>query len=132
MRMVRFSGARAAAVAALLSLAAAGAAAAQAGRVVGRVTDGTGRPVPNASVTLLPADTTAPRQLATADATGGFDFAAVAPGAYTLKASGDGYRDRVVPFALAPGSIETVIARLPEAPSRAMKRARDDAPAPRP
>ena len=100
------------ALAALLAMAAP--AAAQEGRVVGRVTDGAGRPVRGASVVLVAADSgVAQRREATTGENGGFDFAAVHPGVYTLRASGRGYRERVVRVELAPAELESVIARLP-------------------
>ena len=97
-------------------LATAAPAAAQAGRVVGRVTDAAGRPVQGASVVLVAADSTGTRTPArreTTGETGGFDFAAVQPGVYILRASGTGFRERVVRVDLAPAKLESVIARLP-------------------
>jgi protocatechuate 3,4-dioxygenase beta subunit len=95
-------------------LATAGSAAAQAGRVVGRVTDATGKPVQGASVVLVAADSAGtPARRGTTGETGGFDFAAVQPGVYLLRASGTGYRERVVRVELAPARLESVIARLP-------------------
>lgn len=95
-------------------LATAGSAAAQAGRVVGRVTDATGKPVQGASVVLVAADSArTPARRETTGETGGFDFAAVQPGVYLLRASGTGYRERVVRVELAPARLESVIARLP-------------------
>ena len=97
-------------------LATAGSAAAQAGRVVGRVTDSTGRPVRGADVVLVAADSTAaPARRETTGDTGGFEFSAVRPGAYTLRASGAGYRERVLRVELAPAGLESVIARLSQA-----------------
>ena len=112
---VRVGGWRAGAV--LLGLLAmAGPAAAQAGRVVGRVTDAAGRPVPGASVVLVAADSTlAPVRREVTGETGGFDFSAVQPGVYTLRASGTGYRERAMRVELAPAELESVIARLPQA-----------------
>jgi len=102
-------------------LATAGSAAAQAGRVVGRVTDATGKPVQGASVVLVAADSARPARRETTGETGGFDFAAVQPGVYLLRASGTGYRERVVRVELAPAKLESVIARLPLArPSSAL------------
>jgi protocatechuate 3,4-dioxygenase beta subunit len=97
-------------------LATAGPAAAQAARVVGRVTDAAGRPVRGASVVLVAADSTsAPARREVTGETGGFDFSAVPPGVYTLRASGAGYRERVLRVELAPAQLESVIARLPRA-----------------
>ena len=98
-------------------LAAAGPAAAQAGRVVGRVTDATGKPVRGASVVLVAPDSAAaPARREVTGETGGFDFSTVPPGVYLLRASGPGYRERIVRVELAPAELESVIARLP--PSR--------------
>jgi len=95
-------------------LVAAAPAAAQPGRVVGRVTDATGKPVRGASVVLVASDsTTAPARRETTGETGGFDFATVQPGIYLLRASGSGYRERVVRVELAPAEVESVVTRLP-------------------
>src|SRR4051795_3379113 len=115
-------------------LATAGPAGAQAGRVVGRVTDSTGRPVRGAEVVLAAADSAAApaRREGAGGAggvggsavgagaevpgeTGGFECSAVRPGAYTLRASGAGSRERVLRVELAPAGLESVIARLPQA-----------------
>jgi protocatechuate 3,4-dioxygenase beta subunit len=91
-------------------------AAAQAGRVVGRVTDSTGRPVQGAQVVLVAADSTAaPARREVTGETGGFDFSGVQPGAYTHRASGAGYRERTLRVELAPAELESVIARLAQA-----------------
>lgn len=115
-------------LAALLAMVAP--AAAQEGRVVGRVTDGTGKPVRGASVVLVAADSgTTARREATTGESGGFDFAAVHPGIYTLRASGRGYRERVVRVELAPSELESVIARLPLArPAAPREPVRTDRP----
>jgi protocatechuate 3,4-dioxygenase beta subunit len=126
---VGFGGWRAAAV--LLGLlATAGSAAAQAGRVVGRVTDATGKPVRGASVVLVAADSaSAPARREVTGETGGFDFAAVRPGVYTVRASGPGYRERVLRVEIAPAELESVIARLPQArPANALAEPRRQRP----
>lgn len=106
----------------LLGLLAAGPAAAQAGRVVGRVTDATGKPVQGARVELVAADSAAtPARRETTGETGGFDFTTVQPGVYLLRASGTGYRERVQRVELAPAGLESVVTRLPLArPTRAL------------
>jgi protocatechuate 3,4-dioxygenase beta subunit len=87
-------------------------AAAQAGRVIGRVTDLAGNPVAHAQVALVPADSGAARRTAVTGETGGFDFASVPPGRYTLHASAPGFRERQLRVELRPDGRETVIARL--------------------
>ncbi|HSU15988.1 carboxypeptidase-like regulatory domain-containing protein [Longimicrobium sp.] len=95
---------------ALLSLAVP--AAAQAGRVLGRVTDAVGNPVARAEVALVSADSGAAPRKATTGETGGFDFAAVPPGRYTLRAAAPGFHPREVRVELDRDARETVIARL--------------------
>ena len=95
---------------ALLSLAAP--AAAQAGRVIGRVTDAVGNPVANARVVLVPADSAAAPRTAVTGETGGFDFAAVPPGRYSVRAAAAGFRERQLHVELRPHARQTVIARL--------------------
>ncbi|HEX6746314.1 MAG TPA: carboxypeptidase-like regulatory domain-containing protein [Longimicrobium sp.] len=112
---VRSGGAGAAVVVAgaLLSLLALAApAAAQAGRVIGRVTDAAGNAVANAQVILVAADSAAAPRTAVTGETGGFDFAAVPPGRYTLRAAAQGFRARELRVELAPAELETLIARL--------------------
>src|SRR5437763_16643395 len=110
----RFGGVRVVLVGALLSLLAIATAEAQTGRVVGRVTDAAGNPVPDARVTLVPADGALPQQVATTGETGGFEFSGVPAGPYTVRASRAGFRDRELRVELRPGELETVIARLRE------------------
>jgi len=93
-------------------------ASAQAGRVIGRVTDGVGNAVPSAEVVLVTPDSTAVARKETTGETGGFEFARVQPGQYTLHVRRAGYRPREIPVQLAPGGRETLIARLGTAPRR--------------
>jgi protocatechuate 3,4-dioxygenase beta subunit len=87
-------------------------AAAQAGRVLGRVTDGIGNPVAHAQVTLVAADSARAARTAVTGETGGFEFGAVPPGRYTVRAAAPGFRDRELRVELQPAEVETVIARL--------------------
>jgi hypothetical protein len=65
-------------------------------------------------VVLVAADSAGtPARRGTTGETGGFDFAAVQPGVYLLRASGSGFREKVVRVELAPAKLESVIARLP-------------------
>jgi protocatechuate 3,4-dioxygenase beta subunit len=111
-------------VALALAAGLSGPAAAQAGRVTGRVTDGVGHAVPQARVALVPHDSTGParaeaaRTETTTGETGGFEFASVAPGRYTVRVERAGFRGRELQLHLRPGTRETVIARLGESPRR--------------
>lgn len=87
-------------------------AAAQAGRVIGRVTDGVGNAVSDAKVALVSADSAAAVRTETTGETGGFEFARVTPGQYTLRVERAGYRVREMRVDLQPGGRETLIARL--------------------
>src|SRR3954464_444978 len=109
---VRLGRARVAVVVAGALLSLAVPAAAQRGRVLGRVTDGVGNPVAHARVALVPADSGAAQRTATTGETGGFDFAAVPPGQYTLRAAAPGFRPRELRVELAGDARETGIARL--------------------
>ena len=96
----------------VLVMAAAGPAAAQeTARVVGRVTDGAGNPVKGATLELV-ADAGGARASATSGETGGFEFAGVAAGAYTLRAQGSGFASHTSRVTVAAGERRTVIARL--------------------
>jgi protocatechuate 3,4-dioxygenase beta subunit len=98
-----------------------GQAAAQAGRVIGRVTDGAGNAVPQARVALVAHDSAAPAAAhseTTTGETGGFEFAAVAPGSYTVRVERAGFRGRELQLHLQPGARETLIARLGPPPRR--------------
>jgi hypothetical protein len=59
-------------------------------RVLGRVTDGVGNPVPGAQVTLVAHEGGAAQQ-AVAGTSGGFEFTGVEPGIYTLRAVRQGH-----------------------------------------
>ena len=104
-----------------LALAAAlhGPAAAQDGRVIGRVTDGVGNAVPAAKVALVAHDSAAPARSETITGeTGGFEFARLRPGRYTVRVERAGFRVREMQVQLPPGGRETLIARLGNAPRR--------------
>jgi protocatechuate 3,4-dioxygenase beta subunit len=91
-------------------------AAAQAGRVIGRVTDGVGNAVRDARVVLVAADSSAESSAGvrreTTGETGGFEFARVDPGSYTLRVERAGYRRHEVRVDLRPGGRELLVARL--------------------
>ncbi len=94
-------------------------AAAQNGRVIGRVTDGVGNAVPAAQVVLVAADSAgAVRKETVTGETGGFEFARLTPGRYTVRVERAGYRVREMEVHLPPGGRETLIARLGSAPRR--------------
>jgi hypothetical protein len=86
--------------------------AAQDARVLGRVTDGLGNPVPNAAVTLVADSNEAAAQTAVSGPTGGFQFQAVAPGTYTLRAVRDGFAAREQRITVRPGRVVTPVVRL--------------------
>ena len=96
-------------------------------RVIGRVTDAAGNPVTQATVVVIPADSAAPRARATTGDTGGFEFASLPAGGYTLRVERAGFRDRSLRLELVEGKLETVIARLPRA--RVTQVAEQSAPA---
>jgi protocatechuate 3,4-dioxygenase beta subunit len=116
----------------MMAVLAAVPAAAQTGRVLGRVTDGAGNAVAQARVALVAADSAAAVRIGSTGETGGFDFAAVPPGDYTLRVERAGYRVRELRVALGPGARETVIARLSPAPRRERLAQERTAPATRP
>lgn len=95
-----------------LAMALSSPAAAQTGRVIGRVTDGVGNAVSDARVALVSADSAAAVRTETTGETGGFEFARVTPGEYTLRVERAGYRVREMRVELQPGGRETLIARL--------------------
>jgi protocatechuate 3,4-dioxygenase beta subunit len=86
--------------------------AAQDARVLGRVTDGIGNPVPNAAVTLVADSGGTAAQRTVSGQTGGFQFQAVAPGTYTLRAERDGFAAREQRITVRPGRLVTPVVRL--------------------
>lgn len=108
--------------------AGAASAVAQDGRVVGRVTDGTGNPVAGARVTLVTAQ--APQQARTAvtGETGGFEFASVPAGSYRLRADEAGRASREVEVVVEPGKVESVVTRLASARPGRRAAERDENP----
>jgi Carboxypeptidase regulatory-like domain len=94
------------------ALAGAGPAGGQAARVLGRVTDGVGRPVAEARVALVPDGAAAPAHETVSGSTGGFQFAGVAPGSYTLRAARDGFGLREQRVTVAPGQVVSQVVRL--------------------
>lgn len=89
----------------------AGTLAAQDARVLGRVTDGVGNPVAQATVTLVGEDGAA-SQATTSGASGGFQFQGVAPGIYTLRAVRDGFAVREQRITVRAGRVVTPVVRL--------------------
>jgi protocatechuate 3,4-dioxygenase beta subunit len=93
--------------------------AAEPARVVGRVTDGAGNPVKDATLELV-ADADGTRAIASSGETGGFEFARVAAGTYTLRTERAGFAQGSTRVTVAAGERRTVIARLrPGRPVRA-------------
>ena len=86
--------------------------AAQESRVLGRVTDGVGNGLAEARVTLVPVDSGSARQETVSGRLGGFQFEAVAPGTYTLRAERDGYTVREQRITVRPGRVVTPVVRL--------------------
>lgn len=89
----------------------AGGLAAQDARVLGRVTDGVGNPVAQATVTLV-GEAGAASQATTSGASGGFQFEGVAPGTYTLRAVREGFAVREQRITVRPGRVVTPVVRL--------------------
>ena len=94
------------------ALAAAAPAGGQAARVLGRVTDGVGNAVAEARVTLQPDDAAARPHETVSGATGGFQFAGVAPGTYTLRVARDGMGARERRITVRPGQVSSQVVRL--------------------
>ena len=87
-------------------------AAAQDARVLGRVTDGLGNPVADAAVTLAADSGGTAARRAVSGRTGGFQFQAVPPGTYTLRAERAGYAVREQRITVRPGRVVTPVVRL--------------------
>ena len=98
------------ALAAAAVLGGAGSAQGQDARVLGRVTDGVGNPVAGAQVTLV-AEGGATLQTVTG-AGGGFQFSAVAPGSYTLRASAAGVPAQERRITVRAGQVMSQVVRL--------------------
>ena len=84
----------------------------QAARVLGRVTDGVGNAVAEARVSLVPEGATDPRHETVSGQTGGFQFAGVEPGRYTLRATRDGYGVQERRITVRPGQVVSQVVRL--------------------
>jgi hypothetical protein len=84
----------------------------QAARVLGRVTDGIGNPVPEARVALVAEGAQAPAHETASGQTGGFQFAGVAPGTYLLRATRDGYGPQERRITVRPGQVVSQVVRL--------------------
>jgi Carboxypeptidase regulatory-like domain len=88
------------------------------GRIVGRVTDFVGNAVAGASVVLARADSARPARTAKSGETGGFEFARLAPGSYTVVAHVPGRAAAPVRVEVGAGERRTVIARLSASAAR--------------
>jgi hypothetical protein len=84
----------------------------QAARVLGRVTDGVGNPVPEARVALVAEGAQAPAQETVSGQTGGFQFGEVAPGTYVLRATRDGFAVQERRITVRPGQVVSQVVRL--------------------
>ncbi|HST57379.1 MAG TPA: carboxypeptidase-like regulatory domain-containing protein [Longimicrobium sp.] len=84
----------------------------QAARVLGRVTDGVGNPVAEARVTLVAQGAGAATHETVSGPTGGFQFAGVAPGVYTLRATRDGVGVQERRVTVRAGQVVSQIVRL--------------------
>jgi protocatechuate 3,4-dioxygenase beta subunit len=112
MRATSYARGMMAALALVIAAAAAGPLAAQDARVLGRVTDGVGNAVADARIVLVPDDSGAARQETVSGATGGFQFAGVAPGSYTLRAVRDGFPPHERRITVRPGQVLSQVVRL--------------------
>jgi hypothetical protein len=84
----------------------------QAARVLGRITDGVGNPVPQARVALVAEGAQAPAHETVSGQTGGFQFAGVVAGTYVLRATRDGYGMQERRITVRPGEVVSQVVRL--------------------
>lgn len=84
----------------------------QPARILGRVTDGVGNPVPEARVALVADSARAPTHETVSGPTGGFQFGEVAPGTYTLRATRDGYVVQERRVTVRMGQVVSKVVRL--------------------
>ncbi|HEX2095114.1 MAG TPA: carboxypeptidase-like regulatory domain-containing protein [Longimicrobiaceae bacterium] len=85
------------------------------GSIVGRVTDRAGNPLAGAAVTVARTDSAGVRGSTRTSETGGFQFAGLPPGSYTVTAEQAGYLPGGERVALDAGKRHTVILRLQRA-----------------
>jgi len=97
----------------LLTAFAATAVEAQSGRLLGRVTDISGRPLRDAAVVLEPEGASGPRATTASGATGGYQFTGVAPGMYRLSTGRAGYRGDALRVRVKEGLVLVPVIRLP-------------------
>ncbi|MDB4950933.1 MAG: TonB-dependent outer membrane protein SusC/RagA, partial [Gemmatimonadetes bacterium] len=81
-------------------------------RVLGRVTDDAGRPVPGATVVVVTGGARAPGGQARSEDTGGFQLAALPAGSYRLRVEKVGYAPQEQDVVLGDGEQRTVVLRL--------------------
>lgn len=81
-------------------------------RIVGRVTDGAGNAVAGARVVLVAPEAASPAVSTTTGETGGFQFAGLSAGTYTVRAERPGFAAREQRVTVEAGERLTVVARL--------------------
>lgn len=99
------------------ALAGAAPAEAQDARVLGRVTDGVGNAVAGARVALVPEGRDTPSHETVSGQTGGFQFAGVPAGTYTLRAAREGVGARERRITVRAGRVVSQVVRLQRARS---------------
>jgi protocatechuate 3,4-dioxygenase beta subunit len=85
----------------------------QANRVLGRVTDASGRPLRDAAVVLEPRDNPGPAVTTTSGVSGGYQFLSLRPGLYTLRTEHSGYRAAERQVRVREGVVLVPAVRLP-------------------